>query len=139
MTMELTSYNSDREIFAQPYPANAIPPAPALPDQARIADERACDHRHLTLFGRGDVEPGGRIDRCWARRGDTLLQRRRGALRCVPAASGQGGRVADMHVTPLPGWRCYRCGRCRYQREVFGCAVAADCCAHCGAPWQSVS
>jgi integrase len=40
---------------------------------------------------------------------------------------------------PLPGWRRYRCGACRYQREVFGVAVAPDFCAHCGAPWVSAT
>jgi ribosomal protein S27E len=45
------------------------------------------------------------------------------------------------HPAPpvLPGWRRYRCGGCQYQREVFGTAVAPDCCSNCGRPWVSVS
>jgi hypothetical protein len=45
----------------------------------------------------------------------------------------------DLHGRALPGRRLYRCGGCQHERHVLGVAVSPDFCAHCGAPWVSVS
>ncbi len=45
-------------------------------------------------------------------------------------------RVSD----PLPGWRRYRCGGCRYQYETLGASCSApDLCGVCGRPWVAVT